>query len=222
MTTIKMVKIEQGLVPLSEADVEVLRSLNLCLTRYTTNYISTLRFFCRRAGHELEIQNFSETVLPQFEKTLSNFWSTNSKNKCSFEDGKMTFSGLNSEENIEALKLLQEKLSAFFERWGFESSCVLSRTQSKCTLNVSFFVSSRKYPVIVHGGHESDPVFDPATLDVGNYRITLEQHDDGFGFSFSEKVNGEWKILRRHNCISYTKVRSHHALATLFDMFNRS
>lgn len=216
---ITLVKNRQWLVPYCDDDMKRLIKLNLRLTKYDVDYLPTLRLIAGSKKEQIQILDFTEVVLnPMFDR-LTKWWSKDSQT-IKFDKDRVKLIGPNTPSTIKKLKNVENKLLAFFERWGYETEFIPSESKTKAMLTVDYVLAKEKLPVIINGDHQHEPDFDPAILQFGNYRLLINRHGDGFGISFEELSMSEWTVVRSMPKVKANQLSTAHFISTLFEMFN--
>lgn len=211
------------LIPFTDADMKVLTKFNLRLTKWDVDYLSTMKLILSKRNYSVEIVPFKDNVLqPMFDKLII-FWSEKHKNKVTFDKDRFKLSAPNVPQNVQRLRTIESKLRTFFERWGFDVDITSNESKTKCGLTIEYSFSNECNPLITTNDSSHVVDFDPAILEMGNYRLLISQHGDKFGFSFEEKFYGnEWQPVKAQSNIAYDKLKSSRMISTLFEMFNKS
>ena len=207
------------LIPVSERDMKVLTKFNLRLTKWDADYVGTMRLILSKKNYSVEIVPFGSTILDPTMERLEKFWCCG-KNKLLISKGQIKLLGPNEPSNVQKLRTIESKVRIFFDRWGFDVDVTSNETKTRCGLTFDYHFSSNRDPVVTIGDQTHIPDFDPAILEMDNYRLVLSRHGDHYGFSFEEKVRDEWTPIKRNSSMSYSKLKSSRMISTLFEMFN--
>lgn len=207
------------LIPVTEEDMHILTKFNLRLTKWDADYVGTMRLILSKKNYSVEIVPFTSTIFGPAVDKLEEFW-CRGKNKFFMSKGQIKLVGPNEPKNVQKLRTIENKVRVFFDRWGFDLEVTSNETKTRCGLTFDYSFSRDHDPVIVAGSAEHIPDFDPAILEMDNYRLVLSRHGEHYGFSFEEKVHGDWTPIRQNSCMSYNKLKSSRMISTLFEMFN--
>ena len=216
---ITLVKNRQWLIPRSDDDMKQLLKLNLRLTKYDVDYLPTLRLIAKAKKEQIELLDFNTVIFNPMVKKLQKFWSRDDQ-VIKFEHNRIKLIGPNNPHTVKRLQNVENKLLAFFERWGFEFEFIPSESKTRAMLTVDYIVSKEKFPVIINGDREYEPDFDPAILQFGNYRLLINRHDDCFGFSFVLLIMTQWTPERSMSKVRSDQLSTAHFISTLFELFN--
>lgn len=214
---ITLIKNRQWLIPYTDEDMRQLLKLNLRMTKYDVDMLPTLRLIAKQ---EIVVLDFYKTLLDPLFERLEKAWCVNNRS-IKYQKNRLKLIAPLSPKNIRALQTIENKLLAFFERWGFDTEFIPTESATKCMLTIDYVSSRDKYPVIINNDRESDPDFNPAILEFGTFRIVLDQHQDSYGMRFEELIAGEWETVRSVSKISLRQITSSHFISTLVTMFNQ-
>jgi hypothetical protein len=216
---ITLVRNRQWLIPYTDDDMKVLLTLNLRLTKYDVDYLPTLRLIAKAKKEQVQILDFNKVVFDPMLNKLEKFWSKDDQ-VLKLEHNRIKLIGPNNSQTVKRLQNIENKLLAFFERWGFDFEFIPSESKTKAMLTIDYILSKEKLPVIISNSTDSDPDFDPAILQFGNYRLLINRHNDCFGLSFEELSMGEWTVVRGMPKVRADQLSTSHFISTLFEMFN--
>lgn len=216
---ITFVQYSHFLIPLAEEDMKELAKFNLRLTKWNADYLATMKLILSKKGYTVEVVPFTTEILNPSLERLENFW-VRGKNKFLSSKGQIKLTGSNEPSNLQRLRTIEKKLRVFFDRWGFDIDVTSNETKTRCGLTVDYVFSDERNPVITIGDNSHIPDFNPAILEMDKFRLVLSRHGDFYGFSFEEKVNGDWNPIKQNSRMSYKKLNSSRMISTLFEMFN--
>lgn len=218
---IQFVKYGHWLIPATDKDLKILTKFNLRLTKWDADYIETLRLIVSKKNYEVEVSSFNLQIMEPMLEKLERFWARG-KNKFLLSKGQIKLLGPNESSNLQKLRTIEGKLRTFFDRWGFEVVVTSNQTKTKCGLTFEYVFSKDHNPVITLADASHVLDFNPAILEMDNHRLVLSQHGDYYGFSFEEKVHGQWNVIKQNSHLPYSKLKSSRMISTLFEMFNLS
>ena len=209
------------LIPVSERGMKVLTKFNLRLTKWDADYVGTMRMILSKKNYSVEVVPFGLNIFNPTMERLEKFW-CRGKNKFLISKGQIKLLGPNEPGNVQKLRTIESKMRIFFDRWGFDVDVTSNETKTRCGLTFDYHFSMYRDPVITIGDQSHIPDFDPAILEMDNFRLVLSRHGDHYGFSFEEKVRDEWTPIKHNSSMSYSKLKSSRMISTLFEMFNMS
>lgn len=217
MKSLVFVRSGRFLVPRSEVEVKKLFKCNIRSTRVNVNLLPTLKTILRQ---DIEIEEF-DSLLDSVLQRLQNFW-RGSGRTMQVARGNIRLTS-NNRDDIQQLSDIEQKLRAFFARWGHRVECTINRTKTRIVLFVSYESTASQIPLIQIGDASHEVDFSPAVLSMGKYRLTLSVRENGhFGFSFEERqFNGDFKKLAEQTRLSVDELKSDRLISTLFNLFNK-
>lgn len=220
-SVVTFVKHGRWLIPFSDNDMKILTKFNLRLTRWDADYIGSMKLILSKKDYTVEVFPFTSHVMEPMLEKLEKFWARG-KNKFFVSKGQIKLVGPNEPSNVQKLRTIETKVRVFFDRWGFDVDVTSNETKTRCGLTFDYVFSASRDPVITMDDASHIPDFDPAVLEMDNYRLVLSRHGEHFGFSFEEKIQNQWTPVKHCSCISYNKLKSSRMISTLFEMFNMS
>ena len=212
---IEFVKNRQWLIPRTDDDMKTLLKANLRLTKYDVDFLPTIRLLVK---DQVKVHDFSPLIFDPMLKKLEQFWSRYGSIK--YDKNRIKLITTNTKENVQKLRVVENKLLAFFERWGYATEFIPTESKTRATLTVDYLLERDKMPLIKINDREHEPDFDPAILELGNFRLIINKHNDSYGFSFEEKIVGEWQIVRSVSKLNLKEIKTSHFLSSLFELFN--
>lgn len=215
---------KQWLIPLTDDDSRKLCKLGLKLTKFDIDFVPTLKLILKHKKEKASYVDFQSVVLDPAISKLEKFWAKTENSKVKYGNCQIKLFGDNNQSNLQKLRTIENKLALFFERWGYEVDFIHNETATRCSLTIDYAFSSERLPVITYDDREYDADFDPAILEFGDYRLLIYVHTDCFGFAFEKKklgISGDsFETIASQSKIQYSKLKSSHMIATLFELFN--
>ena len=218
----KFVRNRQFLIPYDDDTMRKLISCNIRLTKFNLDFLPVLKQIVQTV-HKDEVFEVAEwaTLFDPMLDHLEAFWTRDKGCKIRFNKNEIKITAPAEERFVKRLKIIEQKLRLFFERWGYIVEFAPSESKTRCGLGVYYSFEKEKLPVITIGDAAYDLDFDPAILEFGDYRLVLNCRTDCFGWSFEHRDwSDHWQIVYQNTKVPYDKLKTSHFFSTVFSMFN--
>jgi len=171
---IRLTKIRQWWLPVDAESYTILRDAGVPLIRFHVDFLPTLQLLTKKHHIRAKAVQFGPEILDPFLEMIGTTWNAKPHCKATITARQMKFETLKPEVFNKAkasILKLEDLLSKFFSRWGYNFRFDYSELRGKCKLTVEYFFDSNKIPII-------PLVTDPADLPkiqlkLGFTRITM-------------------------------------------------
>lgn len=217
---ITLLKNRQWLIPATDDDMKLLLKLNLRLTKFDVDFLPMLRLMAKTKGEKVQVKDFYVEVFDPMLKKLESFWTKTDGHIIKYDKNRIKLIARYSKESVQKLRVIENKLLAFFERWGYATEFIPSESKTRASLTIDYILEKEKMPLIIQNDREHEPDFNPAIMEFGSYRFIINKHNDCYGFSFEEKIGAQWEIVRSVSKVNLKDIKTSRFVSVLFELFN--
>ena len=205
---VRLTRIKQWYLPADAESYTALKEIGRPLTRIHINFMPAVKLLANKHKLRGTEVSFKDEILDPFLDKVGTAWNSKEFFKASIGNRTMKFETLKPEVLDKAKRWvpqMEEKLRAFFQRWGYSSTFDYSESRGRCKLNVEYWYDSQKLPIVVL--EEEPKPLPKIQLKLGFTRITLQFGTKYIDTAIEISQGGNFTPLHTTRCL-YSQVSS--------------